>query len=213
MLESKIVNLAITDRGFALILKPNDSEKVVPIFIATMEAQSIMIGFLGFEQQRPLSHDIFKDILVKCSIELKYVIITEIREDTFYSKIVIESRDGILEIDSRPSDAIALALRMKALIYLEEEVLDAAGIIIDESDSVDLGKSVPFNYQSFDFDQIKENISADTQLQERAKQKEKNDDENQNISEKEKLLKMLEDAVREERYEDAALYRDKLKNM
>jgi len=230
LLEAKIINLAITDKGFAIILKPDEGEKVIPIFIATVEAQSIMVGFLGFKQPRPLSHDLLKSIILKCDINLKYMIINDVKEDMFFAKVVIEKDEELIYIDSRPSDAIALALRMKSSIFIEESVLDTAGVIIEEINSISLKDDFPSKHKKFDESDIEKDpsiifkkysdLEKSSHIKDQKKQYENIDDnqhkENSNTGSKkskESLLKLLESAIREERYEDAASYRDELNNL
>ena len=230
LLEAKIINLAITDKGFAIILKPDEGEKVVPIFVATVEAQSIMVGFLGFEQSRPLSHDLLKSIILKCDINLKYMIIDDVKDTMFFAKVVIEKNEELIYIDSRPSDAIALALRIKCPVFIDESVLDASGIVIEEINSISLKEELPFEYKSLNENDIIKDPNiifkkySDLNNLSPVKDEKKiyeniNNDEtikntnNKNNKDKEKLEKLLEEAIRDERYEDAAGYRDDLNNL
>ena len=220
MVEAKILNLAITDKGFAVILKPIKSEKVVPISIAYLEAQSIMSSLIGYKIERPLTHDIVNSIFQNCNIRLINVIIDNVHIDTFFSKLVIEHDGKNIFIDSRPSDAIALSLKSKAPIFIEEHVIEKAGIILENNDGLMKVKdSIPFTYQRFDREDIKENEENFIFSQEKTINEdniENNDNKDaakENKKNKEELQKLLDQAVKEERYEDAAKYRDELDNL
>lgn len=222
MVEAKILNLAITDKGFAVILKPIKSEKVVPISIAYLEAQSIMSSLIGYKIERPLTHDIVNSIFQNCNIRLINVIIDNVHIDTFFSKLVIEYNGKNIFIDSRPSDAIALSLKSKAPIFIEEHVIEKAGIILENSDGLMKVKdSIPFTYQRFDREDIKENEESFILQHDKTVNEDNmlNNDsidtaaKENNKKNKEELQKLLDQAVKEERYEDAARYRDELDNL
>ncbi|WP_297204385.1 bifunctional nuclease family protein [uncultured Brachyspira sp.] len=218
MVEAKILNLAITDKGFAVILKPIKLEKVVPISIAYLEAQSIMSSLIGYKIERPLTHDIVNSIFQNCGIRLINVIIDNVHIDTFFSKLVIEHNGKNIFIDSRPSDAIALSLKSKAPIFIEEHVIEKAGIILENSEGLMKVKdSIPFTYQRFDREDIKENNEESLIIQNDNSVNEDNLDKDipkdNNKKNKEELQKLLDQAVKEERYEDAARYRDELDNL
>ena len=218
MVEAKILNLAITDKGFAVILKPIKLEKVVPISIAYLEAQSIMSSLIGYKIERPLTHDIVNSIFQNCGIRLINVIIDNVNIDTFFSKLVIEHNGKNIFIDSRPSDAIALSLKSKAPIFIEEHVIEKAGIILENSEGLMKVKdSIPFTYQRFNRKDIKENNEESLIIQNDNSVNEDNLDKDipkdNNKKNKEELQKLLDQAVKEERYEDAARYRDELDNL
>ncbi len=220
MVEAKILNLAITDKGFVVILKPEKSDKVVPISIAYLEAQSIMSSLIGYKIERPLTHDIVYSIFQNCNIRLINVIIDNVHIDTFFAKLVIEHSDKNIFIDSRPSDAIALSLKFKTPIFIEEHVIEKSGIILEENDNLMKVKDgIPFTYQRFDREELKESSSENIFIK---KEKEEINDvnteesdikENNNKKNREELQKLLDQAVKEERYEDAARYRDELDNL
>ena len=194
MVEAKILNLAITDKYFVVMLKPENTEKVIPISIATLEAQSIMTSLIGYKKERPLTHNLINKIFSTCNIKLLNVVIDNIHMDTYFAKLVIEYDRNNVFIDSRPSDAIALALEFKCPIYVEEHVIDKAGIILENGEET---SAVPFVYQRFDND---EDIAGS----------DNNTVNNNNIKTKEEIQRLLDQAIKEERYEDAARYRDEL---
>ena len=197
MIEAKILNLAITDKYFVVMLKPENTEKVIPISIATLEAQSIMTSLIGYKKERPLTHNLINKIFNTCNIKLLNVVIDNIHMDTYFAKLVIEYDKNNVFIDSRPSDAIALALEFKCPIYVEEHVIDKAGIILENGEEA---PAVPFVYQRFDNNE--EDVS---ELDDN-----NNALNNNNIKTREEIQRLLEQAIKEERYEDAARYRDEL---
>lgn len=219
MVEAKILNLAITDKGFVVILKPEKSDKVVPISIAYLEAQSIMSSLIGYKIERPLTHDIIYSIFQNCNIRLINVIIDNVHIDTFFAKLVIEHNAKNIFIDSRPSDAIALSLKSKAPIFIEEHVIEKAGILLEENDNLmKVKEGIPFTYQKFERDELKEKNAENIFVKKEPEEINNNIDNqqsntNSNKKNKEELQKLLDQAVKEERYEDAAKYRDELDNL
>lgn len=200
MVEAKILNLAITDKGFVIILKPENNDKVIPISIATLEAQSIMTNLIEYKQERPLTHDLIKNIFTACDIRLINIIIDNIHIDTYFAKLLIEHNKKNIFIDARPSDAMALALRFKCPIFIEEHVIDKAGILLENGDEL---SSVPFVYQRFD-------TQEDAFIEKNTAATKKEENISANNRTKEEIKRLFEQAIKEERYEDAAKYRDEL---
>ncbi len=204
MIEAKVHSLAITDKGFVVMLKPINSERVIPIFIDYLQAQSMATALFNYKMGRPLTHDLINSIFQKCNIRLVNIIIDNVHLDTYYSKLVIEHNGKNEFVDARPSDAIALALRFQVSIFVEEHVIEKAGIIIEDNGSkeLEMKSGIPYNYQVFDKEANSENKRRDIKLN------------NENGAKtKEEIQKLLEQAVKEERYEDAAKYRDELNNL
>jgi bifunctional DNase/RNase len=136
-----IVGVAVDSRAQHLILlKPlNDDAgtgRMLPIWIGPQEATSILIAVEGAEAPRPLSHDLMKTLIEAVGASVVRVDVTKIEDGTFYAEITLQTRDGSLVIDSRPSDAIAIAARVDAPIWVNDDVLEEAGID-DESEHVD----------------------------------------------------------------------------
>ena len=188
------------------MLRPINSERVIPIFIDYLQAQSMATALFNYKMGRPLTHDLINSIFKKCNIRLVNIIIDNVHLDTYYSKLVIDHNGKNEFVDARPSDAIALALRFQASIFVEEHVIEKAGMVLDDSGETaketDVKSGIPYNYQVFD----KEN-SENTK-----KDLKSNNNEN-GAKTKEEIQKLLEQAVKEERYEDAAKYRDELNNL
>lgn len=111
-----------------VLLKDRNSTKAVPIWIAEPEAISIALELQGQRFPRPLPHDLMKEILLALRATLEQVVITHIKDGVFYAKLVLRDAQGeVKELDSRPSDAIALALRVRAPIFIADEVFEQGG--------------------------------------------------------------------------------------
>ncbi len=120
--------------AYTLFLGEKDSKKQLPIVIGGSEAQSIAIALEDIENPRPLTHDLFKNFANTYNIDLKEVIINKFKEGLFYSELHTVKNSEISVIDARTSDAIALALRFKSPIYTYQQVIEEAGIIMDDAD-------------------------------------------------------------------------------
>jgi bifunctional DNase/RNase len=130
MIEVKITSISLTQVGFAVILRNDEDERVVPIFIGPLETDSISSVLSGSTSPRPKSHDLMVNILNELEANILRIVITELKDNTFYALLHLKTEKGVSQIDSRPSDAIALALRVNAPIFIEEDVLEEAGIIL-----------------------------------------------------------------------------------
>ena len=120
--------------SFALVLGERKGKRRLPIIVGMFEAQSIAVEIEKIKPKRPLTHDLFKTISDEFGLNIKQVLITDLKEGVFFAKMKIESSDGkTIEIDARPSDAIALSLRFEAPIFTVEAVLSEAGIILEDS--------------------------------------------------------------------------------
>ena len=187
------ISYSQTQKGsYALILSEIEGERKLPIVIGTNEAQSIAIAIeKEIKPPRPLTHDLFKNFCVRFDIKIKQVIIHKLVDGVFYSSVICE-RDGIEEIiDSRSSDAIALAIRFEAPIYTYENILEKAGVVIKLEKEID-EKSL-----------LKELFSDENSEVENCDLKEKT------TKELEELLKI---AVQNENYESASKIRDEISN-
>jgi uncharacterized protein len=135
-LEVSVIALAESEskKGYyVLILEETKSKKRIPIIVGNQEAQVIAIYLERLQPARPLTHDLFRNVITQLGATLKEVLIHHIENDIFHAIIVLQAVDKILfEIDARPSDAIALAIRFSCPIYVSESVLESAGYEIDE---------------------------------------------------------------------------------
>ena len=120
--------------AYALILGEEEGQRRLPIIIGGFEAQSIAIEMENMHPNRPLTHDLFRNFAQAFNITLTEVIINKFEEGVFYAQLVCHSDEGPQIIDSRTSDAIALAVRFKCPVYTYEEVMGAAGILIEEEE-------------------------------------------------------------------------------
>lgn len=122
-----------------VILKEKAAERYLPIWIGPAEADAIAVKLQEYQVPRPLTHDLLGNIIGALGAAVSSIIVCDLQNDTFFAKIVLAFNGNQIEIDSRPSDAIALAVRVKVPIFAEETVLDKAGIIIDP----ETGKPAP----------------------------------------------------------------------
>ena len=115
----------------AVVLRVKDSDLFLPIFVGHFEVEAIRLKLMDVEVQRPMTHDLLDDVIGNLGGSVKSIVVSELRDDTFYAKILVDYNNTIIEIDSRPSDAIALAVRTNAPIYAEDDVVDKAGVNLD----------------------------------------------------------------------------------
>lgn len=171
--------------AYALVLMEEQGERRIPIIIGGFEAQSIVIKIENLEPPRPLTHDLFKSFADAFNIDITEVFIYKLEDGIFYSKLICNRDDEEIEIDSRTSDAVALALRFNCPIYTTPEILEKAGITI--SQAAENGKSTEDDSpgkssQSSEFSSFTD----------------------------EELYGMIDEAVKTEDYERAALIRDEI---
>jgi bifunctional DNase/RNase len=133
MLEAEIWGIAETTDGYVVLIKPLESEFSVPIFIGQMEAQAILVGFGGINTSRPLTADLLHKLIIAADFKLTCIEITELKDNTFFGQMVFSKPSGgRLTLDSRPSDALALAVRCKCPIYIAEKIVAEAGILAED---------------------------------------------------------------------------------
>ncbi len=130
------VKVSMISQHRVVVLKEEDQERYLPIWIGPFEADAITIGLQSIQMTRPLTHDLLKAILDHMEASVSHIWVNDLRNDTFYAEIVIEANGRKLKIDSRPSDAIALAVRVNVPIYVAEPVMDKAGIIPTEQEDL-----------------------------------------------------------------------------
>jgi uncharacterized protein len=169
--------------AYALILKETNGPRRLPIIIGAFEAQSIALEMEGIKPPRPLTHDLIKNLIDLLGGELIDVLINELRDGTFFARINLDTQ----EIDSRPSDAIAIAVRYGAPIYVAEKVMAEASFV---SEGGEEERTIPPTAKP-----------------------EQEEQPNPQLSKLEQLQKRLEDAIAKEDYEKAAQLRDELKKL
>jgi bifunctional DNase/RNase len=171
--------------AYALILVEENGERRIPIIIGGFEAQAIVIKLENLDPPRPLTHDLFKSFAKEFNIAIIEVMIYKLEEGVFYSRLLCNNGEKEISIDSRTSDAVALALRFGCPIYTTEEILEKAGIIITSSDmetTPEPESDKLFEAGSSMFDNFSD----------------------------EELYKMIDEAIKTEDYERAASIRDEI---
>jgi bifunctional DNase/RNase len=141
MVEMTIESIRVSMLNYqrVVILKEKAAERYLPIWIGPAEADAIAVKLQEVAVPRPLTHDLLSSVISTLGATVNSIIVCDLRNDTFYAKIILSVNGKNLEVDSRPSDAIALAVRVKVPIFAEEAVLNKAGIIIDPA----TGKPAP----------------------------------------------------------------------
>lgn len=144
MIEVKVAHLGL-DRATntpVVILQEKEGERVLPIWIGPAEASAIAMELAGVKFSRPLTHDLVKQIVVGLGADLQRVVISQVKENTYYAELHLHRDDHVIQIDARPSDSIAVALRLKAPIFTQEGLLELTSIdtvepMLPDTDALD----------------------------------------------------------------------------
>ncbi len=177
--------------SFALVLGEEKGKRRLPIIIGMFEAQAIAIEIEKILPNRPMTHDLFKSFAHEFDYTIREIVISDLKEGVFFAKIVCESEEKVIEIDARPSDAIAIGLRFKAPIYTYETILAEAGIEFTGEEESDFGD-------------VKSELMTEKPTSGKKKPQSLKD------FSIEKLNEMLKRAIEKEDYERAAKIRDEL---
>ncbi|WP_299583163.1 bifunctional nuclease family protein [uncultured Sunxiuqinia sp.] len=169
--------------AYALVLAEENGDRRIPIIIGPVEAQAIAIQLEGLRPPRPLTHDLFRNLAFAFDINVSEVVIYKLEEGIFYSELICTMGEEEIRIDSRTSDAVALALRFKCPIYTNEDILNKAGIVMDTEEDSPLHAEEGSSGPKSEFESYNEN----------------------------ELNEMLNEAVNNEDYERASKIRDELK--
>jgi bifunctional DNase/RNase len=191
-IELRIVALSHSvsqSNNYAVVLGEMIGLRRIPIVIGSFEAQAIAVAMEKMTPNRPLTHDLFKQTLEALKVELKEVIINNLLDGIFYARLICEREGEVIELDSRTSDAIALAVRYQCPIYTYEFILDTAGVELDESIQNDLEEE---NEDEIDVKPGKDKQSSLSTYS------------------LESLQNMLLQVLEEENYEKAATIRDEI---
>ncbi|MDP3178245.1 MAG: bifunctional nuclease family protein [Spirochaetaceae bacterium] len=199
--EADIWTVAQTDQGNVVLVRPKGSNLAVPIFIGQLETQSILIGMGGVDVPRPLTHDLAVSLVAALGSEVLRIEINDLREGTFFARIVLQGIGKDIVVDSRPSDAIGIAVRAACPVFIAESVVEEAGISVNlvngtAGSEVSLaapGGDEPSEAKRRQDSGLPADSSADKQL--------------------ERLRAELETAILVEDYERAAKIRDALKDL
>lgn len=137
MIPVKVSDISLSNLGFVVFLKNLDDEKTLPIFIGVPEAQAIAVQFNKLKTPRPLTHDLLKNMLTLLNCTISKVVVNDLIDNTFYAKIYLENKNEKFQVDSRPSDAIALALRFEIPIYVEEKVMEIGAVKVNNESELE----------------------------------------------------------------------------
>ncbi len=178
--------------SFALVLGETEGNRRLPIIIGMFEAQAIAIEIEKIIPNRPMTHDLFKSFAHGFDYKVKEIIISDLKEGVFFAKIVCSNNEKNIEVDARPSDAIAIGLRFDAPIYTHESILAEAGIVLtDETED--------------DISEIKNELTSTVK-----REKEASKEGGMKDLSVDKLNELLKEAIENEDYEEAAKLRDEL---
>ena len=199
LVPAEVWTVAKAEQGNAVLVRPLGLDVAVPIFIAPLEAQSILIGLGSVKMPRPLTHDLFISVLESLESSVSRVEITSLKESTYYAKLILESSGTEIAVDARPSDCLALAVRVKCPIFIDEAVVDEAGIsvkMVEEKNRELKQSDVPGGIaEAADTSSLTESAAMPSG------------------SEMADLKKLLDTAIEEENYEEAARIRDKIREI
>ncbi len=161
MVEVKIesIRVSLMSQYRVVILKDLASNRYLPIWIGPYEADAITIHLQEVQVPRPLTHDLIVKVIEELDAKVERVYVSDLNNDTFYARIVLKVKDKEISIDSRPSDAVAVAVRVECPIYVNEEVMERAGVTPEEEGTVpdeDLGAFKDF-IGSLDLDDLDKN--------------------------------------------------------
>ena len=134
-IDSIRVSLMSQDR--VVVLKDVETERYLPIWIGAFEAEAIRVELQDVPVTRPLTHDLLKSVIIQLGGQVEHILVNDLRNDIFFARIVMNVNGQVLEIDSRPSDAIALAVRLKVPIYVADSVMERAAIEPEEEVTAD----------------------------------------------------------------------------
>lgn len=198
-LLANIDNISVSNLGFIVFLKVPGDARVLPIFIGANEAQSIAIAFNNQTPPRPLTHDLMKNILGMLDVEVVKVQVTHLADNTFFGRLHLR-KEGIedMDVDARPSDCIALALRYHVPIYVHKDVYQSAAIVVKEA--AEEGESEGPEAASESPEKEAAPVGAATS-------------QGSQMGQVERLKDKLKRALAAEHYEEAARIRDELKRI
>lgn len=130
--EIESVRMSLLSQHRLVVLKDIADERFLPIWIGPFEADAITVELQGIQVARPLTHDLLRSIISAVDLQVDYVVVNDLRNETFYATIMMDLNGKTLEIDARPSDAIALAVRVSAPVFVAESVMDEASVTPQE---------------------------------------------------------------------------------
>ena len=150
------IRVSLTNYQRVVILKVKDSDRYLPIWIGANEADAIAMKLQEVSVPRPLTHDLLGEVIASLGAEVAHILVSDLNDDTFYAKIVLQHNGSQTEIDSRPSDAIALAVRAEAPIFVEDAVIEKAGVHMDEeTGKASISRDTPDQAQELNEEELK----------------------------------------------------------
>jgi hypothetical protein len=126
------IQVSLVSQHRIVVLKQVGMERYLPIWIGPCEAEAISVGVNKIQMERPLTHDLILNTMNALSAELLYIFINDLADNTFYARLILDVQGEEIEVDSRPSDAMAIAVRVGVPIYVAEYVMDEAGVVPEE---------------------------------------------------------------------------------
>jgi len=142
MIEMVVDSIRVSLMNYqrVVMLKEKTTDRYLPIWIGPAEADAIAVRLQGVSVPRPMTHDLMQSIVDVLGGSVNSIVVSDLRDDTFFAKVILNMDGGQMEVDSRPSDAIALAVRVEAPIYAEDVVLEKAGIVLDKETGKPVGE-------------------------------------------------------------------------
>jgi len=164
MLELEIESIRVRQetQQRAVVLKVKDSDLYLPIFIGPFEVEAIRFKLMDVEVQRPMTHDLLGSVIGDLGATIESIVVSDLKDDTFFAKIVINYNGNVVEVDSRPSDAIALAVRANAPIFASDDVIEKAAVTLAVENSDEDDSSAELNEQTEVGEEELEKLSAFT---------------------------------------------------
>lgn len=147
--EVNSIRVSLMNQQRIVVLKDLNRERYLPIFIGQFEAEAITIELQEQRHSRPLTHDLLKSVITEMGGRVDYILVNDLRNDTFYARIVVNVNGKKIEIDSRPSDAIALAVRVRSPIFVSEAVMDKSAV--EPEDDIDLDAETETEFEVDEF--------------------------------------------------------------
>lgn len=130
------IRVSLMNYNRVVVLKEKDADRYLTIYIGAAEADAIAIRLQDVSVARPMTHDLLTNVMQELGARVTRVVVSEVKNDTYFARLFLLVNDEELEIDSRPSDAIALAVRSEAPIFVADEVIDQAGVLLDDEGMV-----------------------------------------------------------------------------
>ena len=150
MLELEIESIRVRQETHqrAVVLRVKDSDLYLPIFIGPFEVEAIRFKLMDVEVQRPMTHDLLGSVIGDLGATVESIVVSDLQNDTFYAKIVMNYNGNVVEVDSRPSDAIALAVRANAPIFASDDVIEKAAVTLAVEDAEEESDESALNEQT-----------------------------------------------------------------